>query len=197
MNSDWLRPLAKLKKLQVFEFAWSATDKQLQTKDVVYLLSKIGPQLTELSIKGGRDLDDKFITQGILKHCHNLKKLSLEQCGSLSSKTLEGLFKNWNNKGLTYLDIGRCLSLEDAVLWAIIRHSGTTLKHLSIHSLEKLTSNGLEALGGGNIEISKNKFENFTPCTELTYLDCGFVRAMDDFVLKKVVDNCTSLEKIH
>lgn len=196
MNSDWLAPISTLKKLQVFEFAWPAMDKQLNTEDLVDMLSKVGPQLTELSIKGGHDLDDKFITEGILKHCRNLKKLSLEQCGKLTAKAMTELFKSWDNKGLTHLDLGRCLLFDDQVLWAIIRHSGATLKHLSIHSLEEITSTGLEALGGGDIQVNETEVEKFSPCTELTHLDCGFVRAMDDFVLKKVVDNCTSLEKV-
>lgn len=195
MDSDWLAPISKLKKLQSFEFAWSSTDKPLVTEDVVNMLSKVGPQLIELSLKGGHQLDDKVLTEGILKHCPNLKKLNLEQCGQLSSEAMVTLFESWKNKGLTHIDIGRCLLFDDQVIKAIIRHSGATLNHLSIHSLDKVSSTGLEALGG--IATTKEgEEERFEACNELTHLDCGFVRAMDDFALKKVIDNCTSLEHI-
>lgn len=195
MDSDWLAPISKLKKLQSFEFAWSSTDKPLVTEDVVNMLSKVGPQLIELSLKGGHQLDDKVLIEGILKHCPNLKKLNLEQCGQLSSEAMITLFESWKNKGLTHIDIGRCLLFDDQVIKAIIRHSGATLSHLSIHSLDKVSSTGLEALGG--IATTKEgEEERFEACNKLTHLNCGFVRAMDDFALKKVIDNCASLEHI-
>lgn len=195
MDSDWLAPISTLSKLESFEFAWSHTDKPLKTEDVVDFLSKVGPNLTELSLKGGHELDDKVLTEGILKHCRKLKKLSLEQCDQLSAQAMVELFTNWKNPGLTHIDIGRCLLFDDEVLKAIIHHSGTTMKYLSIHSLDKLSSTGLEALGG-DLVTAEGKKETFKACDELTHLNCGFVRAMDDFALKKVINNCASLEHI-
>lgn len=182
MNSDWLLSIAKFKKLTKLELAWPTQGNTLQTADVVHLLSKIGPQLTELSLKGGGELEDKLLTKGILKYCKNLKKLNLEQCHQLSSEAMEHLMSSWTAKGLTHLNIARCVLFDDKVLKAVIKHSGATLKYLNIHSLEKLTAAGVELL-------SKS-------CKELSYLDCGFIRSIDDFVMKKVIDNSTSLETV-
>lgn len=180
MDSGWLCHIAGLKNLTVLEIAWPSGLSTLQTKDVVDLLSKIGPQLTELSLKGGTDLEDKVLTKGILKYCTNLKKLNLEQCHKLTAKAMIDLMNSWKAAGLTHLNVERCILFDDKVLKAIVNHSGSTLQHLSIHSLEKITVAGLESLN----------------CKELAYLDCGFIRSVDDFVVKNIIDSSASLETL-
>lgn len=181
MNSNWLSFIEKLSKLTVLEMTWPSGLNTLQTQDVVSLLSKVGPQLTELSLNGGSDLKDKVLTQGILKYCTRLEKLNLEQCQQFTAKAMIQLMKSWKTKGLTHLNLERCILFDDQVLKAVMDHSGTTLKYLNIHSLEKLTAVGLESL----------KFK------ELTFLNCGFIRSVDDFVAKKIIENSTSLETLH
>ncbi|KAG2200440.1 hypothetical protein INT47_011420 [Mucor saturninus] len=181
MESDWLSSIGKLKKLTVLEITWPSGLNTLQTAHVVELLSKVGPQLTELSLNGGYDLEDNVLTQGVLKYCTNLKKLNLEQCHKLTAKAMIHLMKSWKAKGLTHLNIERCILFDDRVLKAVMKHSGATLKHLNIHSLEKVTAAGLESL----------QFK------ELAYLNCGFIRSVDDFVAKALIENSASLQTLH
>ncbi|KAL0087876.1 hypothetical protein J3Q64DRAFT_1734993 [Phycomyces blakesleeanus] len=105
--------------------------------------------------------------------CPHLEKLSLSECNEITSEASQTLFEEWKTpypgRGLTYLNISRCLSTQDEALIAIINHSKNTLKHLNIHSLDDLTPLVLERLG---------------VCKELTTLDCGFVRSMD--ILKDI-----------
>lgn len=199
MDSDWLSFIGTFKKLHTLEFAWSAAEHPLKTEDVVDMLSKIGPQLVDLAIKGGHELDDKILSEGLLKHCPNLKKLNLEQCDQLTPGAMADFLKNWQSArgGLTHLDISRCIEFDDEVLKAVLTHSGSTLRHLNLHSLEKLSPTALELLGGGDLTDEDGKVVGkVEPLKELVWLDCGFVRSMDDFVLQKVITNCTSLRDI-
>ncbi|KAI9485176.1 MAG: hypothetical protein EXX96DRAFT_544163 [Benjaminiella poitrasii] len=188
LNSDWLTVIAQLKNLKALELSWTTHGHTFRTEDVVDMLSKIGSQLEELSIKGGHDLSDDIVTNGILKYCCRLKRISLEQCDQLSAKTMVEFFDNWNAKGLSHINISRCILFDDEVLKAVIRHSGETLKQLNLHSLELLTPAGLELLAGNGNDLAA--------CDALTHLNCGFVRSMDDFVLQKLINHCKSLQNI-
>ncbi|GAA5808198.1 hypothetical protein MFLAVUS_001583 [Mucor flavus] len=181
MDSEWLASIARLKNLTTLEISWCS---ELQTKDAIQMLSKIGHQLTDLSIRGGHELEDNFLIKGVLKNCNKLEKLNLEQCDQLTATAMVTLFTHWKTKGLTHLNISRCLLFDDKVIRAIVRHSGSTLKYLNIHSLDLLTASGVELLGETD------------GCGQLHTLDCGFVRSVDDFVLKKVIDHSPLLNTI-
>ncbi|KAG0736090.1 hypothetical protein G6F57_007879 [Rhizopus arrhizus] len=187
LDTDWLVHVAKLKKLQKLELAWPSTEHQsVKGSDLIGMLKEIGPNLTELSLRGFYDLTDEVLLEGIMKHCKGLKKLNLEQCEQLTAETVVEFFDRWESSGLSHLDLSRCILLDDESLKAIVRHSGKTLTYLNIHSLERLTPQGLE-----------NLVQEEVGCRELIDLDCGFVRAMDDFVLQKLVTQCKSLRNLY
>ncbi|CAO3677299.1 unnamed protein product [Rhizopus stolonifer] len=187
MKTDWLPEIAKLKHLKRLHLAWPSTEEAVKEEDLIDMLTNVGPQLTELSLRGFKDLTDEVLLEGVM-HCKQLKKLNLELCDQLTAKSVVHFFDHWETKeGLTHLDLSRCILLDDDVLKAIVQHSGETLTHLNIHSLELLTPNGLEIL------VGEKRVAN---CNKLIHLDCGFVRAMDDFVLKKLVTKCKSLQKL-
>lgn len=188
MKTDWLPEIAKLKHLKRLHLAWPSTEEAVKEEDLIDMLKNVGPQLTELSLRGFKDLTDEVLLEGMMMHCKQLKKLNLELCDQLTAKSVVHFFSHWETKeGLSHLDLSRCILLDDDVLKAIVQHSGKTLTHLNIHSLELLTPNGLEILAGEKREAN---------CSKLVHLDCGFVRAMDDFVLKKLVTKCKSLQKL-
>lgn len=187
-HSDWIPLIAKLQHLDTLELAWTSNENTMHTEDIVHLLSKVGPNLKDLSIKGGHDLTDDMLSQGILKHCRQIKRLNLEQCDQLTSPAMVEFLDQWQAKGLTHLDISRCTKFDDTVLQAVLRHSGHSLEYLNLHSLIELTAAPLELIAGNDAELG--------PCLSLTHLDCGFVRSMDDYVLMKLIRHCTSLRDI-
>ncbi|KAI8643468.1 hypothetical protein BD408DRAFT_442672 [Parasitella parasitica] len=188
-NSDWLPYIAQLKKLETLELAWTSNENTMNTEDVVHLLSQVGSGLKDLSIKGGHELTDDILSQGILRHCNHIQRLNLEQCEQLTAPAMVEFLNQWQAKGLTHLGISRCSKFDDTVLDAVLRHSGTTLEYLNLHSLVELTAaSGLEMIAGNGVDIA--------PCLSLTRLNCGFVRAMDDFVLQKLIQHCTSLQDV-
>ncbi|CAO3645148.1 unnamed protein product [Mucor fragilis] len=187
-NSDWIPLIAKLKHLETLELAWTSNENTMQTEDIVHLLSEVGSGLKDLSIMGGHELTDDMLSQGILKYCHQIKRLNLEQCDQLTSPAMVMFLDQWQAKGLTHLDISRCTKFDDTVLEAVLRHSGKTLEFLNLNSLIELTAAPLELIAGNDT--------NLTPCLALTHLDCGFVRSMDDYVLMKLIKHCTSLRDV-
>ncbi|GAN06347.1 rad7-like protein rhp7 [Mucor ambiguus] len=187
-NSDWIPVIAKLKHLDTLELAWTSGENTMHTEDIVHLLSEVGSGLKDLSIKGGHELTDDILLQGILKHCHQIKRLNLEQCDQLTSPAMVEFLEQWQAKGLTHLDISSCTKFDDTVLEAVLRHSGKSLEYLNLHSLIELTAAHLELIAGNDADL--------TPCVSLTHLDCGFVRSMDDYVLMKLIKHCTSLRNI-
>ncbi|CEG68385.1 hypothetical protein RMATCC62417_04656 [Rhizopus microsporus] len=192
LTSKYLPHIAKLTKLTKLELAWPSNEEEdtEQTTNLIHMLEEVGPQLTELSLRGFYGLTDDVLLKGIMKHCKNLKKLNVEQSEQLTAEAAVQFFENWEAEGLTYLDISRCILLNDEVLKVAIRRFGNTLTHLNIHSLELLSPNGLEVLAG----VNENEKDY---CHQLTYLNCSFVRAMDDFVLQKLITKCKSLQDIH
>ncbi|KAF7728151.1 hypothetical protein EC973_006545 [Apophysomyces ossiformis] len=192
MHEDWLKKFSGMKYLETLELGWPPHSHQLSSEELIELLSHVGNNLTELSLPGCSNIDDDLLIDGILKYCPKLQNLDLSEATSITSHGIQRLFNEWKTvrpgHGLKRLLLDGCRELDDEALKAVLRHSGKSLTHLNIHSLDKLTATGLEALteqGSGSVH-----------CAELEYLDCGFVRAMDDFVLQKLVKTCSALKQI-
>jgi DNA repair protein RAD7 len=182
LKSSWLDAIAKLNKLTSLELAWPDAVDAIQTQHVVDYLATAGRSLKHLSLKGGVHLDDKTFTG--LSHCRNLETLHIEQASNLSAKGMVAFLKEWENPGLLELDIGRCVQFDDDVLTEIAQHSGASLTKLSIHSLDGITIKGLEHLTGT------------AGCNALEEINCSFVRSIDDYVLAKMVKECSTLCKV-
>ncbi|KAI8369300.1 uncharacterized protein BYT42DRAFT_583832 [Radiomyces spectabilis] len=187
MEDTWLDDLHVLKHLETLELSWPSSERNFSSAAITKLVQAVGNGLTELALRGCTEVDDKVL-EAIREHCPNLHTLKLAQCESITSAGVQTLFTEWKTQwpgqGLKYLDLSRCVLLEDDALLAIVRHSYKSLEHLDIHSLENITASALEALSG------KEGLKN------LQYLDCGFVRSMDDFVLKSLMDGCPLLTQV-
>lgn len=191
---DWFSFISKLNNLKSLELEWPPEKRGATAASLVELLSNVGKGLTELSLIGFSDIDGDALAQGILDFCPNLTRLNIASCSGVSSEAIQKLFREWKTQregyGLQSLNISRCLELDDEALKAILLHSHKTLEHLNIHSLDNITSAGLELLAG------KGEGMEGKHCGALQTLDCGFVRSMDDFVLRTLIDSCPSLKHV-
>ncbi|KAI9318946.1 hypothetical protein BX666DRAFT_1921454 [Dichotomocladium elegans] len=195
LNDAWLDIIGKFKHLKVLKVAWPAEGVPIAPKSVIHLLSKVGHQLTELSLPGCTEINDDVLLKGILEHCPHLKVLNLEECDAVSSEGMESLFTSWKlahpTSGLEQLNVSRCRRLEDGAIKAILAHSARTLTYLNLHSVNHLTAGGLEMIAG---KYEKDK--EGEPCRRLKSLNVSFVRAMDDFVLKRLSTHCPELKSL-
>lgn len=194
LTDDWLEIIARLRKLKSLELEYpDAKQQQPTSQSTIDMLSKIGNNLKVFAMRGCSLLDDDTLLKGLLPYCPQLSSLSLTQCELITSEGVQKLFRGWKEKeksGLDCLDLSRCLQVDDQALKEIVRHSHKTLKYINLHSLDNITANGLEVLAGAG-----EGFEGIG-CTSLHQANFGFVRAMDNFVLKELIDNCPHLQEI-
>ena len=183
LDDDSLKFLHGLTHLTYLDLSRAGLTGEALTDDgVVPLLEHVGSNIKTLILNNNHNLGDRTLLKGIRPHCAVLRHLGLRDVAEILPTGVVGLFGDWSaNDGLEFLDISRCLEINDAGIAALIEHSGKTLVTLNINSVDKdLTEEGLKSIAGN--------------CDLLERLDLGFVRAVDDFLLKDIMDKCPSLK---
>ncbi|CAO3589259.1 unnamed protein product [Absidia cylindrospora] len=237
LSNDWLDILSdsEINALETLELSWPSAEPDrkyvLTPEHLNKVLAQTGGSLNELILRGCTDMTDELLVDGILPHCNQLQKLTLEDCPDITSNAFQTLFSDeWKLQpalvdrqavtGLQTISVARCLNFDDAALASLLQHSGNALTRLDIHSVEKLTVSALEAIAGqvdetdgtkdgtGNDHYKRQKMDstnakNAKPpppppsaCKSLVYLDASFVRAMDDYVLTKLIQSCSKLKHV-
>ncbi|KAI7884690.1 RNI-like protein [Lichtheimia hyalospora FSU 10163] len=213
LNDDWLEVIGRFEKLEKLRLAWPDDKQHISSESLITLITKIGPNLTELALPGCTQVDDDVLIKAIMEHCPKLKVLDLAHCHLISSEGVQTLFTEWASRypkgGLEHLNLSRCLELDDKALESILAYAAGTLKTLNLHSLDLLSSSGLEMIAGDfkqDDQDKKNKSANrkkstdkkpAIACKQLKQLDCSFVRSMDDYVLKKLSVACSALQELN
>ncbi|ORY88973.1 hypothetical protein BCR35DRAFT_189676 [Leucosporidium creatinivorum] len=128
-------------------------------------------------------LTDRVLLEGIKIHCPHLTRLSLHSLSLIQSTGLQSLFTSWVNPGLTHLTLHRVCETDSEALKSIISHSGHSLRNLDLHSCDNIEEDGLNELAGG-------------ACPRLEEVDLSFVRMCDNFVIKRLLDECEALSKV-
>ncbi|GAA5832805.1 hypothetical protein JCM11251_005771 [Rhodosporidiobolus azoricus] len=160
----------------------------LEDEDVVALLKKVGSGLKELVLDGNVNLTSTVLTSGILPHCRSLTTLSLANLSLIDADGFTALFtppaspaESFSPSGLTHLNVHR---LHDALspesFSALLAHSGRSLAHLNLHSCDLLLPESVSELA--------------EKAPELEVLDISFVRVVDNFVIKTLLDGCAKLK---
>ncbi|KAI8873715.1 RNI-like protein [Ramicandelaber brevisporus] len=197
------RSLAPVQILEISDPGGLITDDA-----VIALLDVVGSGLTELNISDNPDLTDRVLIDGILQCCNSfrLTDLDISTCNGFTPDGISALFDGWTqlsneqdsndllangsmSAGLYSLCLARCTALTDATLASVLRHSGSTLTKLDIHSCDLLTEDGVAQLAGlddGDDRTGRH----------LEELDLSFVRAACDTVLDIILQNCPRLEVI-
>src|SRR5262249_47016382 len=127
------------------------------------------------------------LTDGVHRHCSQLRELRLAWCEELSSMALETLFNTWrdvNPGGLTVVDLERCASLESQVLTSLARYTSATLQELVLNGLEKLTEEAFAELFGQE-------------CGNLAVLDVSWCRVVSDEVMALALKAAPNLKRVH
>ena len=169
---------AYLTKLQELEISYPQHEDLVDDTLLINLLSINGESLSTLILDGCSGLTDDFLINGIRPFGGSLRHLSLQLLDQITSEGFVGLFHGWgDNYGLNEVYLRKCFSLGDEGIVEMLLHSGSSLVELSINSIKDLT-----AL---TFQIMK--------CANLTYLDAGFVRCIDDEVLELIGKNCPQL----
>lgn len=205
LDGPALRPLHAFTNLTYLDIsdpgvsAPGVPPKSLQDQDVLELLFHVGSHLQFLDVSGNADLSDAFLLAprgGIKWTCRALLELNLSQL-RLTAQGIKELFSDWKldpppppplqqcllrgpstppGAGLRTLHLGRVRSVDDAVLEAVVRHSGPTLQWLSLNSDDELTGEGLGSL------LRPERLP------ALRFLDVSFVRDVSDATVSPFLD---------
>ncbi|BEJ16320.1 hypothetical protein CspHIS471_0509250 [Cutaneotrichosporon sp. HIS471] len=181
LDSDFLVPIAKLKKLESLAII-SPGGTPISDAAMDELLSAIGKNLKSLDLRNNTELGDETLTS-VAKHCPKLTHLSLAHVG-LSDAAVGRFFWALKAKlrpGLVHVDLEKGHGLAHEALTALIAHSGSTVRWLSLLGWRNVPADDVAALAA---------------CPNLAYLDIGWCRHVTDFTLKDLLDGCPALTNV-
>ena len=182
LSNEIIAPLATLKHLKSLDLS----DPQGTITDdcVIPILLNTGPKLEKLILDSCVELSDETFS-AIITHCPNLHILSLAGLERLTNECVTTGFEAWNqNAGLTSLSFCRCVGVKDAGVQALLVHSGASLESLNLNSLDELTQETLSAFWDEEGNVGN----------ELIELDLGFVRCINDDVIRALSMGCRDLK---
>lgn len=181
LDSDFLVPIAKLKKLESLAIT-SPGGTAISNEAVDELLAAVGKTLTSLDLRYNAELGDEVLTS-IAALCPKLTHLSLAHV-ELSDAAVGRFFRDLKARrrpGLVHIDLEKGHDLAHEALSALIAHSGKTVRWLSLMSWRNVPADDVAAL---------------VACPNLAYLDLGWCRRVTDFTLKDLLEGCPALTHV-
>ncbi|KAG2066384.1 RNI-like protein [Suillus decipiens] len=210
MDNEFADPLCSLPPLRVLDLGFPGIG--IDEDGWMKIIEKHGSTLETLDASKHEGFTDHILQESVREHARVLSELKLDECFSLTDEGVAQFFDNWShpialkdndhdmdvdsepmdvslmslepftpNPPLRVLSLARNQVLSSAALVAVITHSAQSLTWLSVNGLRSVSS---EALA----QLKRAK--------ELCYLDVGWCRELDDFVMKDVVASCTKLNEI-
>ncbi|KAJ7071936.1 RNI-like protein [Mycena amicta] len=174
--------------------------ESLSDDAVIAMLNAIGSGLEHLDLSGHLALTDDVLSLGLLPNIRELTSLALVGIPELTDAGVAAFFdalKDNDAPGLVSLDMSRNPELKGAALTALLGHSAGTLQELNINGWKDVDATYDEALSGVKPKKkSKRRKRRRWTLTNARKLDLGWCRAVDDFVLKAVLEECKALEEL-
>ncbi|KAI9454146.1 RNI-like protein [Lactarius psammicola] len=179
LDDTFLPHISSLRHLEQLDL--SAPSASCSEDGLIGVLHARGAQLTHLNLSGHVELGDDFLQDGICAHAPRLISLRLDNLPTLTDEGVATFFRAWTPAALTTLSLARAHEVGASALPALIECARTTLSALNISSWRETTADALV---------------NIASARELRALDVGWNRAVDDFVIKAILDGCPKLEEI-
>ncbi|KAI5951458.1 RAD7 [Candida jiufengensis] len=202
-------------KLTHLEISYPTNEDIVTDEILIDLLAKTGDSLISLNVDGCSALTDNFLLEGVAKYCSNLTQLSMKNLDQVTNEGFAEAFSNYskvNAGGLLEVNLMKCSDLGDEALFALLSHSCHTLVELSINSLDRITNEFLsqiftndhhqfkkslrERTENGGSQEDQLKYYQEIHLPLLTYLDCSFVRSVDNEILSLISEKCSKLQII-
>ncbi|KAH9031849.1 RNI-like protein [Lactarius hengduanensis] len=180
LDDTFLPHISALQHLEQLDL--SSPSASCSSDGLLGVLHARGAQLTHLDLSGHEELDDDFLQDGICAHAQRLVSLRLDNLPTLTDEGVAAFFRAWTPTALSTLSIARAHEVGASALPALLECAArTTLSALNISSWGNTTADALA---------------NIASARELRALDVGWNRAVDDFVIKAILDGCPKLEEI-
>jgi len=171
---------------------------EVSADTLVNLVKQRGSNLRTLSLRKFLDADDTVL-DAIHEHCHRLSKLRVSENDTASDSGYTRLFTDWSNPPLSFVDFNTTRDIdnnnpdgpEDAIGFsssgfrAMMKHSGSNLKHLDISSCRHIEL-------GAFIDV----FNGAESYPLLEYINVSFCNRVDTTVIAGIFKSCPALKKI-
>ncbi|KAH9970354.1 RNI-like protein [Lactifluus volemus] len=179
LDDTFLPYISSLKHLEQLDLSSPSTS--CSQDGLIGLLHRCGTRLTHLDLSGHNELGDDFLMNGIREYAPNLISLRLDNLSTLTDEGVAGFFREWTPSSLSTLSIARAPDVGTQALSALLDCVGSTLSALSINTWRETTAEALTSIATAR---------------ELQTLDVGWNRAVDNWVIKAIMDGCPKLEEI-
>ena len=179
-----LFPLTRLTYLDVSQPGISAPGvppASLHDDSVVPLLQAVGARLSTLALNKNAKLSDRVVREGLVPTCRALRHVSFDEMANVTGEAWTELFSACTD--LERVSLSRCAQFNDGALGALAHGSRSTLRVLSVNSVDELSSAAFAQLA----EVAP----------PLEVLDVGFVRSVDDGVLAQLADHIPTLQTLY
>ncbi|KZO92412.1 RNI-like protein [Calocera viscosa TUFC12733] len=185
LEDDWLpllHPLTQLTLLDLSDASLGNAPISLTDEPLIDLMSKVGANLEHLDLSGHELVTDDMLIRGIAPNMPKLKRLRLVELSNLTDEGVGAFFDALVATPLHWLDLSRNPELADKALVGLLDHSGAGLAHLNMNQFKEASNEVLLQIG--------------EKASLLEFLDLGFCREVDDFVVKAVQDGCKGLKEL-
>jgi len=179
LDDTFLPDISSFQQLE--ELDLSSPSTSCSEDGLIALLEKLGGRLTHLDLSGHEELGDDFLKHGIQEYASKLVSLRLNNFPALTDDGVATFFRTWLPFSLRNLSMDRAPNVGEQALPALLDSAGSTLSTLSINAWRETTADALSKIGEAR---------------ELRTLDIGWNRAVDNFVIKAILDGCPKLEEI-
>lgn len=162
------------------------------------LVAKVGRNLHTLSLERFAEADDTTI-DAIRRSCHSLTKLRITDNAIIRDEAYEGLFSNWDNPPIPFIDLSGNRDIdnanpdgpEDTIGFAskgfksMMAHSAAKLERLNISSCRHISREAFEEVFDGKKQYPR-----------LRDLDVSFLTHVDDYLVGLLFKSCPALTKL-
>ncbi|KAG6909897.1 hypothetical protein DXG01_014711 [Tephrocybe rancida] len=169
MNDAFLDAIGEFGKLQELDIADPGNVNECTEEALQNVLTAVAGTLRMLDASRHALLNDQVLQQG-LEGARHMEELVLRNTPSLTDEGISEFFSEWANPPLRRAELGRNHELGSKALVALLNHSGERLEELGINGWGEVDA---EALGMVGLLAG-----------EMRRLDVGWVREVDDFVVK-------------
>ena len=177
---ECLKPLGD--QLTSLNLSDPGNGEAVSEKVLIELLEAVGASLEHLDLSSHLNITDALLFRGIKPHVRKLSSLVLVNTPDLTDAGVAEFFDNWKGTPLARLSLRRNHNLADAALGAVLNHSGTQLTHLDINGWKDTSEEALKEIPA--------------IATNLKRLDVGWCRAVDDWFVKSVLEQCGDVEEL-
>ncbi|KAF9244250.1 RNI-like protein [Melanogaster broomeanus] len=188
LNDAFVDPLCALPPLRLLNL--SNPGIGIEESGWLQLLERHGSTLASFDPSWHEAFTDVVLEQGIRQYARVMSELKLEGLPSLTDEGVAHFFENWKQPAWDpslpthpsmFLSLARSNALSSATLTALLTHSAPSLVSLNLNGLGSLS---VESLG------------QLKDAAGLRWLDVGWCREMDDFIMKDVVSNMPNLGEV-